>query len=138
MSSPSRPVLSVGRRAEGCRTDAQAQLDQFVDDVDCLGDCPLGVWRGAALRGLADVRQLIVEESAPPRDPARARGDVILRERNVLLERLSLLRLQVLGVEEVDRISYDVKRLVVDVERHLEHVHAEVGNGLAGGQGGSE
>lgn len=101
---------------------AQIRLDRFVDDVERLGSSSLVDWRGAALRGLTDVREVLVDESMSTSDLHEARGNLLLRERTVLLDRISLLRLHVLGVEEVDRISYDVRRLVADVRHHLDHL----------------
>lgn len=120
MSIPSRPESARVAKGKSCDPRLQVRLDRFVDDVDRLGSSSLPVWRGAALRGLTDVREVLVDESAAASHRYDERGTVLLRERTVLLDRISVLRLHVLGVEEVDRISYDVRRLVADVRTHLD------------------
>lgn len=121
MSTPSFPEPASVDTVGSGDPHAQVRLDRFVDDVERLGGSSLGAWRGAALRGLTDVREVLVDESNGA-DWHDERSTVLLCERTVLLDRISVLRLHVLGVEELDRISYDVHRLVADVRDHLEHL----------------
>ncbi|WP_162598697.1 hypothetical protein [Nocardioides gilvus] len=141
MSIPSHRAPPCVDAAESGDSGPQIRLDRFVDDVERLGTSSLRTWRGAALRGLTDVRQVLVDESAAS-DWHDERGTLLLRERTVLLDRISLLRLHVLGVEEVDRISYDVRRLVADVRTHLDHLPeapaCRAAAGVEGDRTGSE
>ena len=97
-------------------------LARLVDDLERLAPGPLPIWRTAVLRRLGDVRDMLVRETPGPCDWLAARRDGAYRERVVLLDRISNQRLQVLGVEDVDRVSYDLRRLVADVRRHLQRV----------------
>lgn len=122
MQVPSRPGLSCVDSVGRGDPLPQIRLNRVVADVERLGNGSLGDWRGAALRGLIDVREVLFDEAAAASARNEVRSTVLLRERTVLLDRISLLRLHVLGVEEVARLSYDVRRLVADVRDHLDHL----------------
>lgn len=130
MQMPSRPGLSCVNSGGPVDPPSQVRLNRVVADVERLGNSSLGDWRGAALRGLIDVREVLVDEAAAASAASarnEARSTVLRRERTVLLDRISLLRLHVLGVEEVDRLSYDVRRLVADVRDHLDQLPTQPG-----------
>jgi len=127
MQVPSRPGLNCVNSVGRGDPLSQIRLNRVVADVERVGNSSLGDWRGAALRGLIDVREVLVDEAAAASSRNEARSTVVLRERAVLLDRISLLRLHVLGVEEVDRLSYDVRRLVADVRDHLDQLPTQPG-----------
>lgn len=78
-------------------------------------------WRWQVRRTLAEVRDLISAESPADYDGwLAARGASMLRERNALLERLAELGPRVLREPTLDAVRADVRRLLVDVEHHLQ------------------
>ncbi|GGD12706.1 hypothetical protein [Nocardioides daphniae] len=128
------PSIPVQRQAP----DSADALTRAIADLDRLADGPLGVWRATLLARLDEVRELLVVESPGPVDWLEARRSVAVRERNVLLDRLTVQRHQVLGVEDVDRTSYEVRRLVADVRRHLQRLHDIAYDEVEFEAGGSE
>ena len=76
-------------------------------------------WRWGAL--LADLRDLLVTDSPTPYDGwLAARGAGMLRERDMLLSRLGVIGTQVLAEPATGRVRTELRRLVVDVEHHLQ------------------
>lgn len=73
-------------------------------------------WRDEVLSHLTQLRDVLICERA---ERSTADGSAVLRERSQLLSELSLQRLQVMGSSDVDRLAYDLRRLVSQVRAHL-------------------
>jgi hypothetical protein len=87
-------------------------------------DLVSGTWRWKVRQHLAGIRDLLVNESSWHQDSwLAARGGAVLRERNALLARVSVLGPQVLQSTEVAGLRRDLQRLVADVAHHLQRVH---------------
>jgi hypothetical protein len=99
---------------------------------------PLSVWRWAVLQRMNAVREVLVAETAVPPDWLEARRSSALRERNSLLDRMTVLRFRVLADCDVDRATYDMRRLVVDVRHHLQRLNDIAYDEVEGEVGGSE
>lgn len=83
-----------------------------------------GTWRWTVRQQLAGVRDLLVNESTWHEDSwLAARGGAVLRERNALLTRVSVLGARVLDDPDVEGLRADLRRLVVDVSHHLQRLH---------------
>lgn len=73
-------------------------------------------WRQAVLDDLNRLRDVLIRERLERSAPD---GQVALRERSHLLSALGAQRLQVMASSDVDRLAYDLRRLVVEVRAHL-------------------
>ena len=70
------------------------------------------------------VRDELLGEKAGSQDGwLAARGGAAFRERNALLSRLSALSAQVLETPDVEATRMELKRLVVDVNRHMQRLN---------------
>ena len=70
------------------------------------------------------VRDALVGEAAGSDDGwLAARGGSAFRERNALLSRLSVLGPLVLETPDVEATRIELKRLVVDIGRHMQRLH---------------
>jgi hypothetical protein len=79
----------------------------------------LGNWRWTVRQRMAAVRDvLIAEADAPGEGWLAAREGSVLRERTVLLGRLSTLGPEVLESPRVEQVRGELHRLVVDIARH--------------------
>lgn len=115
------PTSSGGtpRPGDGQGTDA---LDALVADLEDLAARPPHIWRRELLERLDRARTLLASESREPDDWLQARRSTLLRERNALLDRITVTRHRVMGEEDVDRVAYDVRRLAACLRRHLQRV----------------
>ena len=87
-------------------------------------DIVSGTWRWKVRQHLAGIRDLLVNESTWHEDSwLAARGGTVLRERNTLLARVSVLGPQVLQNTDVAGLRRDLQRLVADVAHHLQRLH---------------
>ena len=87
-------------------------------------DAVSGTWRWRVRQQLAGIRDVLACESTWQQDTwLAARGDAILRERNALLARLSVLGSQVLSSADVASLRRDLHRLRTDVAHHLQRRH---------------
>lgn len=93
----------------GDTTDALRALDHALDAPRGAG-VTLGNWRWAVRQRLTVVRERLVAETL-------ASGDY--RERSDLLARLSALAPAVLQSPDAEEVRRQLKRLVVDIARHL-------------------
>lgn len=95
-------------------TSSSDVLEHLISVVP-VTEGPAG-WRQAVLEDLNRLRDVLIgerlERSAPD-------GRVALRERSQLLSALGAQRLQVMASSDVDRLAYDLRRLVVEVRAHL-------------------
>lgn len=83
----------------------------------------LGTWRWQVRRRIAEVRDALVTESSTAQDAwLAARGGATLRERNLLLTRLSVLAQQILEAPDVEALRRDLRRLSVDVSHHAQRL----------------
>ncbi|WP_104108241.1 hypothetical protein [Nocardioides sp. 616] len=99
---------------------------------------PLSVWRWAVLQRMNAVRELLVSETEVPPDLLQARRSSALRERNTLLDRMTVLRFRVLADCDVDRANYELRRLMVDLRHHLQRLNDIAYDEVEGETGGSD
>jgi hypothetical protein len=104
-------------------TAALQSLDRALDAPRRPG-IPLGNWRWLVRQRMAGVRDALVGEAAGSDDGwLAARGGSAFRERNALLSRLSTLGPQILETPDVEATRIELKRLVMDVQRHVQRVN---------------
>jgi hypothetical protein len=102
---------------------ALQSLDQALDAPRRTG-IPLGNWRWMIRQRMTGVRDALVGEAAGSDDGwLAARGGSAFRERNALLSRLSTLGPQILETPDVEATRLELKRLVMDVQRHVQRVN---------------
>jgi hypothetical protein len=113
-------------------------LDQALDAPRKSG-IPLGNWRWVVRQRMGVVRDELLGETAGSKDGwLAARGGAAFRERNALLSRLTELSARVLETPDVEATRVDLKRLVVDVNRHLQRLNDIAYDEVAMEIGGSE
>ena len=85
---------------------------------------PLGAWRWGVRQRMAAVRDALVAETGHGGEGWLAAREVgVLRERNMLLARLSALGPDVLENPDVDEVRLDLHRLLVDIGHHVQRIH---------------
>ncbi len=98
-------------------------LDQSLDAPRRPG-IPLGNWRWLVRQRMAGVRDALVGEAAGSDDGwLAARGGSAFRERNALLSRLTTLGPQILETTDVETTRVELKRLVMDIQRHVQRLN---------------
>lgn len=98
-------------------------LDHSLDAPRRAG-IPLGNWRWVVRQRMGAVRDELLGEKAGSKDGwLAARGGAAFRERNALLSRLAALSTQVLETPDVETTRMELKRLVMDVNRHLQRLN---------------
>ena len=103
--------------------DALQRLDAALDAPRRPG-IPLGNWRWVVRQRMAAVRDALAGEAAGSDDGwLAARGGTAFRERNALLSRLAILGPRVLETPDPEATRIELKRLVVDIGRHLQRLH---------------
>jgi hypothetical protein len=113
-------------------------LDHSLDAPRRAG-IPLGNWRWVVRQRMGAVRDELLGEKAGSKDGwLAARGGAAFRERNALLARLSALSAQVLETPDVEATRMDLKRLVVDINRHMQRLNDIAYDEVAMEIGGSE
>jgi hypothetical protein len=84
---------------------------------------PLGNWRWSVRQRMGAVRDALVAEAGQGGEGWLAAREIgLLRERTALLGRLSALGPQVLESPDVDEVSSELHRLLVDVSRHVQRI----------------
>ncbi len=84
----------------------------------------LGTWRWSVRQRMAGVRdELIAETAHHENEWLAARGGSMLRERNALLGRLSVIGPQVLENESIEEVREELRRLVCDIRHHVQRLH---------------
>ena len=117
---------------------ALQSLDQALDAPRRSG-IPLGNWRWLVRQRMAAVRDTLVGEAAGSDDGwLAARGGSAFRERNALLSRLSTLGPQVLETSDVEATRVELKRLVMDIQRHVQRINDLAYDEVSLELGGSE
>jgi hypothetical protein len=98
-------------------------LDHSLDAPRRAG-IPLGNWRWVVRQRMGAVRDELLGEKAGSKDGwLAARGGAAFRERNALLARMSALSAQVLETPDVEATRLELKRLVMDVNRHIQRLN---------------
>ena len=102
---------------------ALQSLEQAIDAPRRPG-IPLGNWRWVVRQRLASVRDALVGEAAGSDDGwLAARGGSAFRERNALLGRISALGPEILETPDVEAARLEMKRLLIDVQRHVQRLN---------------
>lgn len=117
-------------------TAALARLQQSVDAPVRQNT---GSWRWTVRQSLAGVRDLLVSESAA-HDNAwlAARTSHVLAERNALLIRLGKMGPRVLEEESLEDVREELRRLIREVDRHLQRMQDLAWDDVGMELGGSE
>src|SRR3954447_10354958 len=117
---------------------ALQSLDQALDAPRRPG-IPLGNWRWVVRQRMGGVRDALVGETAGSDDGwLAARGGSAFRERNALLGRLSTLGPEILETPDVEATRAELKRLVMDIQRHVQRINDLVYDEVNLELGGSE
>ncbi|GAB3200878.1 hypothetical protein GCM10027062_21550 [Nocardioides hungaricus] len=104
-------------------TTAMRGLTQALEAPRRPG-APLGNWRWSVRQRMADVRDALIAETAHGGEGwLAAREGGLLRERTLLLNRLSALGPRVLESPNVEVVRADLLRLLTDVSHHLQRIH---------------
>src|SRR3954452_17876914 len=100
---------------------------------------PLGNWRWVVRQRMGEVRDALVGETAGSDDGClAARGAAAFREGNALLTRLSILGPRILETPDVEGTRLELKRLVLEIQRHVQRVNDLVYDEVNLELGGSE
>jgi hypothetical protein len=100
---------------------------------------PADAWRWQVRRLIGEVRDLLVHETPASYDGwLAARGAGMIRERNTLLGRLAALGPRVLHDPAGDEVLAELRRLLADVEHHLQRRRDLVWDEVEMELGGSE
>lgn len=103
--------------------NAIAALAHALEPQDLSGTA-LGNWRWQVRQRLVAIRDGLGAENPYITDGwLAAREGAVLRERNALMSRLMQLGPEVLGSPDVEQVRLDLKRMLADVNRHLQRVH---------------
>lgn len=85
---------------------------------------PLGNWRWVVRQRCGVVREELLGERAGSSDGwLAARGGAAFRERNALVARIGELSGEVLETSDVEATRVELKRLLVDVGRHMQRLN---------------
>ena len=107
----------------GDTSDALRALDHALDAPRGAG-VPLGNWRWSVRQRLVIVRDRLVAETMGSQDGwLAARGGAAFRERNALLARLSILGPQILETPDIEGTRIELKRLLMDIQRHVQRLN---------------
>ena len=118
---------------------ALRNLDQALN-APHQPDVPLSSWWSTVRHHLTGLHDALVSESEQPEDGwlAAPRGGTVLRERSLLLNRLSTLGHDVLNGPEIEALRGEIKRLITDVGHYLQRVHDLAYDAVELELGGSE
>jgi hypothetical protein len=101
-------------------------LDHAADPAldDAKRHAALARWRASVRKRMALLRQSLDVETPPPTECWLApRRGAVLRERRALLRRLSEFGPRMQQAGEVEGLRHELKRLLTDVNHHLQHLH---------------
>ena len=98
-------------------------LDHALDAPRRPG-IPLGNWRWLVRQRMGAVRDALVGEAAGSDDGwLAARGGSAFRERNALLARLGTQGPQILETPDIEASRVELKRLLMDIQRHVQRIN---------------
>ena len=101
--------------------DALRALEQAI--VPPRPGTPVGNWRWAVRQRLTGVREALASEDCGISNAwLSARNGSALRERHTLVSRVVSLGSDVLERPDTDRLRIELRRLVNDLNRHLQHL----------------
>lgn len=104
-------------------TSAMQGLAQAIETPRRPG-VPLGNWRWSVRQRMTAVRDALIAETAHGGEGwLAAREGGLLRERTLLLNRLSSLGTRVLESQDVEAVRVDLLRLLTDITHHLQRIH---------------
>ncbi|WP_395690101.1 hypothetical protein [Nocardioides sp.] len=110
-------IASAGTNA------AMQGLAQVLETSRRLG-VPPASWRWTARQRLAALRDALLAEVHPGTEGwFAARGGSLLRERTLLLTRLSELGPRVLEHPDLEAVSAELHRLLADIGHHVQRLH---------------
>ncbi|WP_230486834.1 hypothetical protein [Nocardioides anomalus] len=105
-------------------------LPAALQALDAALDAPrrpgvaLGNWRWVVRQRMGAVRDALVGEAAGSDDGwLAARGGSAFRERNALLARLGAFGPAILETSDVEATRAELKRLLLDIQRHVQRLH---------------
>jgi hypothetical protein len=117
---------------------ALQSLDLALDAPRRTG-IPLGNWRWVVRQRMGAVRDALAGEAAGSDDGwLAARGGSAFRERNALLSRLGALGPAILETPDVEATRLEAKRLIVDIQRHVQRLNDLAYDAVELELGGSE
>ena len=122
-------------------TELQMALNGLTQALDAprLEGRALGNWRWTVRQRMASVRDGLARETTESSDSwLVARESSVLRDRNALMTRLSVLGQGVLDSPEVEQLRFELKRLVTDIHHHRQKVHDLAYDAVELELGGSE
>lgn len=122
-------------------TELQIALHSLAQAIDAprVPGTPLGNWRWTVRQRMAAVREGLARETAEAPDGwLAARETTVLRDRNALITRLSVLGQDVLESPEVEQVRRDLKRLFTDIQHYRQKVHDLAYDAVEIELGGSE
>ena len=104
-------------------TTAMQGLQQALEAPRRPG-VPLGNWRWTVRQRMGAVRDALLAETGHGSEGwLAAREGGLLRERTLLLNRLSALGPRVLESHDVEAVRLEMLRLLADVAHHLQRIH---------------
>lgn len=104
-------------------TSAMQGLQQALEAPRRPG-VPDGNWRWTVRQRMGGVRDALIAETGHGGEGwLAAREGGLLRERTLLLNRLSALGPRVLESPDLDVVRADLQRLLTDVAHHLQRIH---------------
>ena len=122
-------------------TELQTALQGLAQAIDAprTPGTPLGNWRWTVRQRMAALREVLVREPGEAGDGwLAARESTVLRDRNALVMRLTVLGQRVLESPEVEQVRVDLKRLLTDVTHYLQKLHDLAYDAVEIELGGSE
>ena len=122
-------------------TELQTALQGLAQAIDAprTPGTPLGNWRWTVRQRMTALREVLVREPGEAGDAwLAARESTVLRDRNALVMRLTVLGQRVLESAEVEQVRVDLKRLLTDVTHYLQKLHDLAYDAVEIELGGSE
>jgi len=120
--TPTGLQTAVRRLDQALDRPLEHAADPALDDAN--RHAALARWRASVHKRLALLGQSLDTEEPPQTDCWLApRRGAVLRERRALLGRLRELGPRMQQAGEVEGLRHELKRLLTDVNHHLQHLH---------------